>query len=108
MTDSRPPEEQPQQSGLSPLDSLSLPHSLLMVVNWLSRRRFASVAAIEKGTRQSREKIEEAVASLQASGYVERKMIDDVPHYRMVYGGKASRSARGLSDEIWSKVDLDE
>ena len=109
MDDSLSSEEQSQKNlGLSPLDSLSLPKSLLIVVNWLSRRRHATFAAIEKGTKQKREQIESALESLKASGYIHEELIDDVPHYRIVYGGKASRSARGLSDDIWSKVDLDE
>ena len=105
LADNNDPEK---SSGLSPLDTLDLPPTLLRLVSFLSRHRRASLAEIEAGLKREREEIEKALSRLIAAGYVRELLDDDTCYYSVIYGGKPSRSARGLSDDIWSAVDLDD
>lgn len=108
MSDNPSSDNKQQGSGLSPLDSLSLPATLLQVVNWLSRQRSASFAEIKEGSGLERKKLESALSTLQDAGYIREVTSGERIHYRMVYSGKPGRAARGLSDDIWASVEADD
>ena len=51
--------------------------------------------------------IQEIVESLKETDYLVEEEKDGQITYRVLYRGMLSRAARGLSDNIWSRVDLD-
>lgn len=93
--------------GLNPLDLLGLPEAQRDLVNFLSRRKQATVNDVGEKLGLAKDELSAVVNELTQSGYIREALIDGVVHLRVVFGGKVSRSARGVPQNIWDAVDLD-
>lgn len=100
-------EKPSDEKGLNPLDLLSLPPLQRDVVNYLSRKKQASLADIQERLQRSPEEIAAVAKALEDLGYIYEVLLDGVLHYRVYFGGKVSRSGRGVPTDIWDAVDLD-
>ncbi|MCB9437894.1 MAG: cyclic nucleotide-binding domain-containing protein [Anaerolineales bacterium] len=100
-------EKPNDEKGLNPLDLLSLPPLQRDVVNYLSRKKQASLDDIQERLKRSPEEITAVAKDLEDLGYIYEVLIDGVLHYRVYFGGKVSRSGRGVPTDIWDAVDLD-
>src|SRR5512139_3496268 len=93
--------------GLSPLDLLSLPPAQRELVNWLARRKQARFGEIQQALTQDPEQVERTLSALQEAGYVHPVLLEGDILYRVVFRGKVSRAGRGLGQDIWNLIDLD-
>lgn len=100
-------EKPSDEKGLNPLDLLSLPPLQRDVVNYLSRKKQAALDEIQERLQRSADEIAEVAKALENLGYIYEVLIDGVLHYRVFFGGKVSRSGRGVPSDIWNAVDLD-
>lgn len=100
-------EKPSDEKGLNPLDLLSLPPLQRDVVNYLSRKKQAALDEIQERLQRSADEIAEVAKALEDLGYIYEVLIDGVLHYRVFFGGKVSRSGRGVPSDIWNAVDLD-
>ena len=101
------PEKPESEKGLNPLDLLSLPAAQRDLVNFLSRRKQATLAAIQERMKTDDAELMANIKALKDIGYIHEALMDDEIHYRVVFGGKVSRSGRGVPQNIWDAVDLD-
>lgn len=100
-------ERSTEERGLNPLDMLALPQHQRDLVNFLSRRKQASLEQIGEKVKGTPEEIAENLAVLKDKGYIREALLDSIIHYRVVFRGKVSRSGRGVPQDIWDAVDLD-
>ena len=101
------PTEQPAAGGLNPLDLLGLPSNQRDLINWLARRKQAGFEAIRHALQMDEDHLTSLLGALKAAGHIHEALIDGDIFYRVVFGGKVSRAARGLPKGIWDRVDLD-
>lgn len=94
-------------TGLNPLDLLGLPLAQRDLVNWLSRRKQARFDEIQEALKVDVTSLTEVLSALKAARHIQEALIDGEIYYRVVFGGKVSRAARGLPEGIWERVDLD-
>jgi CRP-like cAMP-binding protein len=93
--------------GLNPLDLLSLPRAQRELVNWLARRKQARFGEIRQALTQDPEQVERTLSALQEAGYVHPVLLEGEIFYSVVFRGKVSRAGRGLGQDIWNLIDLD-
>ncbi len=93
--------------GLNPLDLLGLPPAQRDLINWLSRRKQARFEEIQEALSVEGTQLTNTLAALKTARHVQEALIDGEIYYRVVFGGKVSRAARGLPEGIWERVDLD-
>ena len=93
--------------GLSPLDILSLPPAQRELVNWLARRKQARFGEIQQALTEDPEQVEGTLSALQEAGYVHPVLLEGDIFYSVVFRGKVSRAGRGLGQDIWNLIDLD-
>jgi len=104
----KPAKQTPTSSqGLNPLDLLAMPPKQRDVINWLSRRKQASLAQIADALGRDEAEVAAILAELKQQGYVNEVLIGGQLMYRVVFGGQVTRSGRGVPSEIWNAVDLD-
>ncbi len=96
------------RTGLNPLDLLGLPPAQRDVINWLSRRKQARFDEIQEALGVETSLLTSVLSDLKAERHVQEALIDGEIYYRVVFGGKVSRAARGLPEGIWERVDLDD
>ncbi len=101
------PEKPKGETGLNPLDLLGLPPAQRDMVNYLSRRKQATLGDLQKRLKKTAEDVRKVARELVAAGYVHEALVDGELYYRVVFGGKVSRSGRGVPQAIWDAVDLD-
>lgn len=94
-------------SGLNPLDLLALPAAQRDAINWLSRRKQATLDDIAAALDRSRDDVADVINNLREQGYLKEALVDGQVLYRVVFGGKVSRSGRGVPAAIWNAVDLE-
>jgi hypothetical protein len=102
----RPPDEEAPK-GLSPLELLALPRDQRQTINWLARKRQAPFAEIQAALESDPTELSQTLQSLEEAGYVRQALVEGQVVYRVVFGGTISRGGRGLDQEIWSVVELD-
>lgn len=95
------------ESGLNPLDLLSLPAEQRDLINFLSRQKQASLAEIQAKIQIPLPALSAALDALVREGYVHRVLLHNEIYYRVVFGGKVKRGGRGIPQTIWDAVDLD-
>ncbi len=95
------------ETGLNPLDLLALPTDQRDTINWLSRRKQATLQQLQEALNKKPDEVAAVIAELKKVGYVREALIDGAIYYRVVFGGKVSRSGRGVPQNIWNAVDLD-
>ncbi len=100
-------EKSAEEKGLNPLDLLGLPEIQRDLVNFLSRRKQATLTELQSRLQLDVRELATVIDELKQSGYLHEALLDGVVHYRVVFGGKVSRSARGVPQQIWDAVDLD-
>ena len=93
--------------GLSPLDILSLPPAQRELVNWLARKKHARFGEIQQALTQDAEQVERTLSVLQEAGYVQQVLLEGDIYYSVVFRAKVSRAGRGLGQDIWNRIDLD-
>jgi len=98
-------EEAPK--GLSPLELLSLPRDQRQTINWLARKRQAPFAEIQAALESDPTQLSQTLQALEEAGYIRQALVKGQVVYRVVFGGTISRGGRGLDQEIWSVVELD-
>ncbi len=96
-----------EERGLNPFDVLTLPHDQRELVNWLARRKQATLPDIAQGLGRPINAIQQTLAPLESEGYVHDALVEGEIYYRVVFRGAVSRAARGLPQDIWARVDLD-
>jgi CRP-like cAMP-binding protein len=94
-------------AGLNPLDLLGLPLEQRDLINWLSRRKQARFDDLVEALGLESAQLTGILAALKSARHVQEALIDGEVYYRVVFGGKVSRAARGLPEGIWDVVDLD-
>jgi CRP-like cAMP-binding protein len=104
VTDDNPTEP---SKGLNPLDVLEMPEEQRDVVNWLSRRQQARMSEIQEGVGKDPAQVRTIVNSLKQSGAIHEALINGEIFYRVVYKAKVGRVSRGLPQDFWSRLDLD-
>lgn len=100
-------EKPATEKGLNPLDLLGLPEAQRDLVNFLSRRKQATLSELQSRMQLELGELASVITELKQIGYIHEALLDGVVHYRVVFGGKVSRSARGVPQKIWDAVDLD-
>ncbi|NDJ84281.1 MAG: cyclic nucleotide-binding domain-containing protein [Chloroflexi bacterium] len=95
------------EKGLNPLDLLGMPALQRDLINTLSRQQQATFQDIVEKLDKPPQEIESVIDALKAAGYLREALIDGQIFYRVVFGGKVSRSGRGVPQTIWNAVDLD-
>ena len=100
--------EDDQPKGLNPLDLLGLPPAQRDLINWLSRRKQARFDEIQEALGVETTQLTTVLTELRAARHIQEALISGEIFYRVVFGGKVSRAARGLPDGIWERVDLDD
>ncbi len=93
--------------GLNPLDLLALPAAQRDAINWLSRRKQATLEDIAAALKKSVDEVASVVRELRGAGYLKEALVEGQVLYRVVFGGKVSRSGRGVPADIWNAVDLE-
>jgi CRP-like cAMP-binding protein len=107
VSSDQPAQPATGESGLNPLDLLSLPSAQREVVTWLSRQKRARKSEIQQAVGKETAEVEEILNALKQSGYVHESFVEGEAHYHVAYKGTPSRAARGLPQDIWARVDLD-
>ena len=107
-----PPENDDSSSaqnvkGLNPLDLLELPREQRKVINWIARRKQVRFDEIEKGLKIDRKELQATLSVLKKADYLHEALIDGEVYYRVVFRGKISRTARGVPEHLWARVELD-
>ncbi|MBE2196517.1 MAG: cyclic nucleotide-binding domain-containing protein [Anaerolinea sp.] len=98
----------PESSGgLTPLDLLALPAKQRKIVNWLSRKKQASLNEMMAALGPDQTDLEAQLQELIKAEYIQETRTETGVEYRVVFRGTVRRGPVGLSSEIWSKVDLD-
>ena len=95
------------EKGLNPLDLLALPPEQRDLVNFLSRRKQATIETLQEHSALPLDKLAAVLNELKSTGYIHEALVDGNIFYRVVFGGKVSRSGRGVPQDIWDAVDLD-
>lgn len=95
------------EKGLNPLDLLGLPEAQRDLVNYLSRKKQATLEEIGQKVEGSPPEILANIEALKELGYIREALIENVLYFRVVFGGKVNRSGRGMPEDIWNAVDLD-
>lgn len=95
------------ETGLNPLDLLALPAAQRDTINWLSRRKQATLTQLQEALDKEPDEIAQVIEDLKQAGYVREALIDGKIYYRVIFGGRVSRSGRGVPQNIWNAVDLD-
>ncbi len=110
----QPSEETPavgshtdQPAGLNPLDLLALPPDQRDLINWLSRRKQARFDELLEALNSEPAQLTAVLTALKSARHIQEALINGEIYYRVVFGGKVSRAARGLPEGIWEQVDLD-
>lgn len=93
--------------GLNPLDLLGLPAAQRDLINWISRRKQVSLDDIAAGLKRTPDEVMTVINALRSQGYIKEALVDGQVFYRVMFGGKVSRSGRGVPADIWNAVDLD-
>lgn len=93
--------------GLSPLDILSLPPDQRELVNWLARKKHARFGEIQQALAQDAEQVERTLSVLQEAGHVQQVLLEGDIYYSVVFRAKVSRAGRGLGQDIWNQIELD-
>jgi CRP-like cAMP-binding protein len=93
--------------GLNPLDVLEMPEEQRDVVNWLSRRPQARLSEILEGVGKDPAQVRLTVNALKQSGAIHEALINGEVFYRVVYKARVGRVSRGLPQDFWSRLDLD-
>lgn len=106
-TDDSPPEAASGGGGLNPLDLLGLPPAQRDTINWLSRRKQASLAEIAAALKREAVDVASVITELKSAGYIKEALVEGQLVYRVVFGGRVKRSGRGVPADIWNAVDLD-
>lgn len=101
------PSGSPDEPGLNPFDLLALPEEQRDLLNWLSRRKQARFDEILAALGMDNELLAALLSDLKQAQYVNEALIEGEVYYRVVFGGKPSRAARSLPDDIWARIDLD-
>jgi CRP-like cAMP-binding protein len=96
-----------RQAGLNPLDLLGLPPDQRDLVNWLSRRKQARFDELLDALGIEPARLTAVLNDLKSARHIQEALINGEIYYRVVFGGKVSRAARGLPEGIWEQVDLD-
>jgi CRP-like cAMP-binding protein len=96
-----------QQAGLNPLDLLGLPPDQRDLINWLSRRKQARFDELLDALNTEPACLTAVLNALKSARHIQEALINGEIYYRVVFGGKVSRAARGLPEGIWEQVDLD-
>lgn len=96
-----------ESGGLNPLDLLGLPPAQRDVINWLSRRKQSTLPQLAEALNKSQDELAKVLDDLKRDGSVREALVDGQILYRVAFGGKVSRSARGMPKNIWDAVDLD-
>jgi CRP-like cAMP-binding protein len=96
-----------QQAGLNPLDLLGLPPDQRDLINWLSRRKQARFEELLEALDSEPARLTAVLTALKGARHIQEALIDGEVYYRVIFGGKVSRAARGLPEGIWEQVDLD-
>lgn len=99
--------ESTDSTGLSPVDLLFLPAEQRELINWLSRRDQARFAEIYEALSQDPDQVASVLSKLKEAGYIREAFIDGEIYYRVSFGGKVTRAGRGIAEEIWNLVELD-
>lgn len=95
------------ETGLNPLDLLGLPPAQRDVINWLSRRKQSTLPQLAEALNKSHDELTQVLDDLKRDGSIREALVDGQIYYRVAFGGKVSRSARGMPQNIWDAVDLD-
>lgn len=93
--------------GLNPLDLLALPSAQRDLINFVSRKKEASLDEITDKLKLPDEELLHAVKELVETGYLHQVLLDGLLHYRVVFGGKVKRAGHSVPQAIWDAVDLD-
>jgi CRP-like cAMP-binding protein len=94
-------------AGLNPVDLLGLPPDQRDLINWLSRRKQACFDELLDALQIEPAQLTAVLEALKNARHIQEALIDGEIYYRVVFGGKVSRAARGLPEGIWELVDLD-
>ena len=94
--------------GLAPTDLTSLPDESRKLITWLARRKMAGLDEIEQALNRKRDSVINTLEELRLKGYVKEMMVEGMKSYRVVFHAKPRRGPRGLSEDIWDRLDLDE
>jgi CRP-like cAMP-binding protein len=94
-------------AGLNPLDLLGLPPDQRDLINWLSRRKQARFDELLDALNIKPAQLAAVLTALKNVRHIQEALIDGEIYYRVVFGGKISRAARGLPEGIWKLIDLD-
>src|SRR5579859_569907 len=101
------PSRENAGTGLNALELLNLPTDQRKVITWLSRKKQATFAEIEKALGQTPEALQATLRALQQANYVNEALVDRDLYYRVVFRGSVRRKATGISEALWTRVDLD-
>ncbi len=97
----------PDSTGVSPVDLLFLPAEQREVINWLARRYQARFGDIHQALLKEPDQIATVLSDLKEAGFIREALIDGEIYYRVDFGGKVTRAGRGIAEEIWGLVELD-
>lgn len=99
-------KERQDTTGLNPLDLLDLPEVQREVITFLSRRKQAAVNEIQEALNMETADVMSAIEALMKTDYCREALVNGELAYSVVFGGKVSRSGRGVPKAIWDAVDL--
>ena len=95
-------------TGLSPVDLLFLPTEQREVINWLARQDQARFGDIHGALSKEPDQIASILSDLVEAGFVREALVEGEIYYRVGFGGKVTRAGRGIAEEIWGLVELDD
>ncbi|HRE48166.1 MAG TPA: cyclic nucleotide-binding domain-containing protein [Aggregatilineales bacterium] len=93
--------------GITPLDLLALPAPQRKIVNWLSRKKGATLAELAASFGSDEASLEAQITELLSADYIQVLEGANGKEYHVHMRGTVRRGPVGLSSEIWTKVDLD-
>lgn len=99
-------KRRPDTTGLNPLDVLDLPENQRELITFLSRRKQATVDDIQEALNLDTDSVMSAINALMKADYCREALVNGKLAYSVMFGGKVSRSGRGVPQAIWDAVDL--
>jgi hypothetical protein len=97
------PSERTPQTGLSPVELLSMPQDQRDVVSWLTRQKRASLEEIEQAFPDSDHDVPAILATMSAKGYIRQTEVDGRAYYTVNYRHQKPDSL-GRAKNIWDQI----
>jgi len=96
-----PSQSQGSETGVHMLDVMSLPDSQRTVVNWVMRKKQATLAEVVEHTGESETVVQTMLEDLVQQGFLQATEVDGQQHYKTRLGSKPKSK---LSQKIWDTL----